>query len=188
MRHTRSIALSALVLTATSSFGQAPALQVTPKSAVSTRLLPGTRSAVLSSIEGKALNAVNAPMSEAGVRLRDARYGRIVQTTLTDKQGVFAFHEIDPGTYVVEVMGPGANTVLASSPLINIGTGEALSALVRVPFSTSTLAGVLGSSQSAASAITNAATAVTAAAAASNVGAQTLIGAAATSTNTTNGR
>lgn len=188
MRHMFSIALSAVALAATPAFAQAPALKVMPKSAVSTKLLPGTRSSVLSTIEGKALNAVNVPMSEAGVRLRDARYGQIVQTTLTDKQGAFVFHEIDPGTYVVEVMGRGANTVIASSPLINVGTGEALSALVRVPFQASSLAGVLGSSQSAVSAITNAATAVTAAAAASNVGAQTLIGAAATSTNTTNGR
>lgn len=188
MRHMLLIAMSAVALTATPALAQAPALNVTSKSAVSTRLLPGTRSTVLSTIEGKALNAINVPMAQTGVRLRDARYGQIVQTTLTDKQGAFVFHQIDPGTYVVEVMGPGANTVVASSPLINVGTGEALSALVKVPFQTSSLAGVLGSSQSAASAITNAATAVTAAAAASNIGAQTLIGAAATSTNTTNGR
>ena len=188
MRYTLSIAFSALAVAATSSFAQTPALNVTPKSATSAKLLPGTRSTVLSTIQGKALNAVNTPMVETGVRLRDARYGRIVQTTFTDKQGAFVFHEIDPGTYVVELMGPGVNSVLASSPLINVGTGEALSALVRVPFQTSTLAGVLGSSQSAASAITNAASAVTAAAAASNIGAQTLIGAAATSTNPTNGR
>jgi hypothetical protein len=102
--------------------------------------------------------------------------------------GAFIFREIDPGTYVVEVMGPGANTVIASSPLINVGTGETISSLVRVPFQTSTLAGVLGSSQSAASAITNAAQVVTAAAAASNIGAQTLIGVPATTTTPANGR
>jgi hypothetical protein len=78
--------------------------------------------------------------------------------------------------------------VVASSSLINVGTGDALSALVKVPFQTSTLAGLLGNSQSAASAITNAAQVVTAAAAASNIGAQTLAGAAATSTSATNGR
>ncbi len=188
MRYTLSIALSALAVASVPSFAQTSALNVSPKSAASAKLLPGTRAGVLSTIEGKALTAVNTPMVETGVRLRDARYGRIVQATFTDKQGAFVFHEIDPGTYVVELMGPGANTVLASSPLINVGTGEALSALVRVPFQTSSLAGLLGSSQSAASAITNAASAVTAAAAASNIGAQTLIGAAATSTTTANGR
>jgi hypothetical protein len=188
MRHTFSIALSALALAAVPSFAQTSALTVTPKAAASMKLLPGTRAGVLSTIEGKALNAVNAPMNEAGVRLRDARYGRIVNTTLTDKQGAFIFREIDPGTYVVEVMGPGANTVIASSPLINVGTGETISSLVRVPFQTSTLAGVLGSSQSAASAITNAAQVVTAAAAASNIGAQTLIGVPATTTTSANGR
>jgi hypothetical protein len=188
MRHTLSIALSALALAATSSFAQTPPLKVAPKSAASAKLLPGTRVSVLSSIEGKALNAVNVPLTETGVRLRDARSGRIVQNTVTDKQGAFSFKEIDPGTYVVEVMGPGQSAVVASSALINVGTGDALSALVRVPFQTSALAGLLGNSQSAASAITNAAQVVTAAAAASNIGAQTFSGAAATSTSTTNGR
>jgi len=187
MRKTLSIAFSMVALAAATSFAQAPVLNVTPKSATATRLLPGTRSGVLSTIEGKALNSVNSPMTDTGVRLRDARSGQILQTTLTDKQGAFIFREIDPGTYVVEIVGPG-KTVLASSPLINIGTGEALSALVRVPFQASTLTGVLGGSQSAASAITNAAWLVTTAAAAGNVGAQTLSGAAATTTTTSNGR
>jgi Carboxypeptidase regulatory-like domain len=187
MRHTLSIALSVLAFGVAPSFAQAPTVTVTGKSAASTKLLPGTRSSVLSTIEGKALNSVNSPMTETSVRLRDARSGQIVQTTLTDKQGAFIFRELDPGTYVVEIVGPG-KTVLASSGLINIGTGEAVSAVVRVPFQTSTLAGLLGNSQSAASAITNAAQVVTAAAAAGNIGAQTLSGAASTSTTTTNGR
>ena len=186
MRHTLSIALCALALTPGLSVAQAPAVKVTPNSSATAKLLPGTRSSVLSTIEGKAVNAVNGPMTDATVRLRDARSGRIVNTTTTDKLGAFAFHEIDPGTYVVELMNN--NAVLASSPLLNVGTGDAVSALVRVPFTTSSVAGVLGSSQSAASAITNAAQVVTAAAAASNIGAQTLVGAASTSTNATNGR
>jgi hypothetical protein len=186
MRHTLSIALCSLALTPGVSFAQAPPLRLTPNSSATAKLLPGTRTNVLSTIEGTAVNAVNAPMSDTKIRLRDARYGRIVNTTTTDQAGAFAFHEIDPGTYVVELMNN--NAVLASSPLLNVGTGDAVSALVRVPFTTSTLAGVLGSSQTAAAALTNAAQVVTAAAAASNITAQTLIGVPATSTNATNGR
>ena len=181
-----SIVLCSLALTGGLSFAQAPAVKVTPNSSASTKLLPGTRTGVLSTIEGKAMNAVNTPMSGATVRLRDARAGRIVNTTTTDKLGAFVFREIDPGTYVVELMNN--NAVIASSPLLNVGTGDAVSALVRVPFTASTVAAVLGSSQTTAAAITNAAQVVTAAAAASNVAAQTMVGAAATSTNATNGR
>jgi len=175
-----SIAFCLLALSGGLSFAQAPAantpaVRVTPNSSATAKLLPGTRTSVLSTIEGKALNALNVPMPATTVRLRDARVGRIENTTTTDKQGTFVFHEIDPGTYVVELMNN--NAVVASSPLLNVGAGDAVSALVRVPFTAST-----------ATTITNAAQVVTAAAAASNVAAQTMIGAAATSTNTTNGR
>jgi SdrD B-like protein len=180
-----SIALCSLALMGGLSFAQVP-VKVTPTSSATAKLLPGTRTGVLSTIEGKAISAVNTPMAGTTVRLRDARAGRIVNTTTTDKLGAFAFHEIDPGTYVVELMNN--NAVIASSPLLNVGTGDAVSALVRVPFTTSTVASALGSSQSTAAAITNAAQVVTAAAAASNVAAQTFVGAAATSTNATNGR
>jgi len=180
-----SITICSLAFTGGLAFAQAPA-NVTPNSSATARLLPGTRSGVLSTIEGKAMTAVNTPMSGTTVRLRNARAGTIVNTMTTDRFGAFAFRDLDPGTYVVELMNN--NAVIASSPLLNVGTGDAISALVRVPFTTSPIAGVLGSSQTAAAAITNAAQVVTAAAAASNVAAQTLVGAAATSTNVTNGR
>jgi hypothetical protein len=182
MRHSLSATVFVLALGAT-LFAQAPAVNLAK--AAAPKLLPGTRTGVLSTIEGKALNALNLPMPDAAVRLRDARSGRIVNTTLTDKQGVYAFHDIDPGTYVVELTAN--KVVVGSSQLLNVGTGDAVSALVRVPFQVPALASALGA-QTTAGGITNAAQAVTAAAAASNIAAQTLIGAAATSTSTTNGR
>jgi len=182
MRNTLSATVYVLAL-ATTCFAQAPAVNVAK--AAAPKLLPGTRSSVLSTIEGKALNALNLPMPKTDVRLRDARSGRIVNTTLTDNQGVFVFHEIDPGTYVVELTAN--KVVVGSSQLLNIGTADAVSATVRVPFQLSALANAL-SAPSTAAAVSNTAQVVTAAAAASNVAAQTLIGAAATSTSTTNGR
>jgi len=164
---------------------QTCALPILTKTAAS-KLLPGTRSNVLSTIQGKAFNALHLPMANTNVRLRDARSGGIANTTITDTQGVFVFHEVDPGTYVVELMAN--KIVVGSSQLLNVGAGDALSAMVTMPFQTSAVAGALGGTQSAAAAITNAAQVVTAAAAASNIGAQTLTGAAATSTSTTNGR
>ena len=182
MRHILSATVYVLALGAT-SFAQAPAANVAK--AAAPRLLPGTRPGVLSTIEGKALNPLNLPMANTDVRLRDARSGRIVNTTLTDKQGTYVFHDVDPGTYVVELTAN--KVVVGSSQLLNVGTGDAVSAMVRVPFQASALATALGS-QTTAAGITNAAQTVTAAAAASNIAAQTLIGAAATSTSTTNGR
>src|SRR5689334_19965968 len=62
---------------------------------------PGTRIV----ISGNALTATNAPLSGAAVRLRDARYGRILDSQTTDAAGVFEFKPVDPGSYVVELLG-----------------------------------------------------------------------------------
>lgn len=184
MRHTllmtAKLATAALALSASVS-AQSPA-------AAAPKLLPGTRPNVLSSIRGNVMNGSNGPLTDATVRLRDARYGRIVELVTTDKKGAFSFASVDPGNYVVEVMGPG-NSVVASSQLMNVGTGETLSALVRIPYKIPALAGLLGNtSQSTASAVSSAAQAVTAAAAASNTVAEALAGAPATATRAANGR
>ena len=181
MRRISVIAIALLVLIAASSNAQT--------AATASKLLPGTKSGVLSSIQGTATNATNGSMADTFVRLRDARYGRIVNSTLTDKQGVFVFRGVDPGNYVVEVMNPANNAVLASSQMLNVGTGEAISALIKMPFRIPPIAGLLGnSSQTTAQAVSTAAQAVTAAAASSNTVAQTLTGQPSTSTTTNNAR
>src|SRR3954470_21216516 len=58
----------------------------------------------LTTIQGNALNSTNGQLSNVVVRLRDARFGRIVDSQLTDKSGMFAFKAIDPGSYVVEII------------------------------------------------------------------------------------
>src|SRR5688572_32774018 len=77
----------------------------TPARASLPRLLPGTSASVFASIHGNALNSTNGALPDSLVRLRDARYGRIVSTQTTDKAGLFDFGAIDPGTYVVELIG-----------------------------------------------------------------------------------
>ncbi|HXD72800.1 MAG TPA: hypothetical protein VN628_03645 [Vicinamibacterales bacterium] len=182
MRRISAIAV-ALVLCASWSHAQAPV------AAAASKLLPATRGAVLSSIQGSALNSMNGSMADTFVRLRDARYGRIVNSTLTDKQGVFVFRGVDPGNYVVEVMNPANNAVLASSQMLNVNTGEAISALVKMPFRIPPIAGLLGNStQTTAQAVSTAAQAVTAAAASSNTVAQTLAGEPSTSNTSNNAR
>lgn len=96
-------------------------------------------------IQGNALNSTNGSLNDALVRLRDARYGRIVDAQITDKSGMFAFKAVDPGTYIVEVIA-NDQTVLAASQLLNINAGEAVSAVVKLPFRIPPFAGVIGNS------------------------------------------
>ena len=174
MRTTIVITVSVLAM-ATSLYAQAPAAVAAAK------LLPGTRAGLLSSIQGNAVTSTNGSLANTFVRLRDARFGHIVDTVMTDKSGMFAFRGVDPGSYVVEVMSPANNTVLASSPMLNVSSGEAVSALVKLPFRIPAFAGLLGNtSQTTAQAVSSAAQAVTAAAASSNTVAETLVGAEAT--------
>jgi hypothetical protein len=150
------------------------------------RLLPGTKPGVLSTISGKAINALNAPVSTTLIRLRDVRFGRVVATTLTDKAGQFEFTGVDTGSYLVEMMSPSSDVVLASSSILYVGSGEILSTLLKMPFSSPALGTLLSTSTpSALSAVTTAAQAITAAAASSNTPAATPAGEPATSQNPT---
>ena len=138
-----------------------------PSSASTARLLPGTRTNVFSTIRGSALSSTNGPLPSRVVRLRDVRFGRVVDTQLTDDAGMFAFITVDPGSYVVEVMG-NEQTVLAASQIISVNAGDAVTTVVKLPFNVTPFAGSL---RHAASAV-----AVTGAAIAAGVLATTVAG------------
>ena len=121
------------------------------------KLLPGTKTGVLTTIQGNALNSTNGGLPDSLVRLRDARFGRIVDTQMTDKSGLFAFKVLDPGTYVIEIVDPAQSQVLAASQLINVNAGEAISAVVKLPFRIPPFAGVIGNTASQAAAVTTSA-------------------------------
>ena len=108
------------------------------------RLLPGTRADVFTTIQGNALTSTNASLANAIVRLRDARAGYIVGTQTTDQSGLFTFRTIDPGSYIVEIIDTNQASVLAASQVLNAGPGEAISAVVKLPFRIPSFAGVLG--------------------------------------------
>ena len=171
-----SLAVASLIAAGTLSVGaQQPAAP-----AMVARAMAGTtitRAAVakvrttdLTSIQGNALSSTNGPLNDIGVRLRDARFGRIVDTQLTDKSGLFVFKAIDPGSYIVEVMA-NDQTVLAASQLLNVNAGEAVSAVVKLPFRLPPFGGGLVGSSS-----TPSATAISAQAAASGIVAVTPTG------------
>ena len=127
----------------------APARITTP------RILPGTRSNVFSAIQGNALTSTNGALANASVRLRDARAGQIIETQMTDRSGLFAFPSLEPGSYIVEIMGQDQYSVLAASQILNVGPGEAASAVVKLPFRIPPFAGILGNSTPSAAAVTS---------------------------------
>ena len=86
------------------------------------------------------------------------RLGRAVQNAVTDRFGAFEFRGLEPGSYVVELMGSGSD-VLAATPIINLNSGDSVAALVKLPFKNPPLAGAFGKSLPAALAITSAAVA-----------------------------
>jgi hypothetical protein len=153
----RIVAAASLLLVAAGSgsvFAQRQT-PLAPRTAVKSpapKLLPGTRSSVLTTIQGNALDSSNGPMPSTLVRLRDARIGRVVDTQLTDTSGLFAFKVFDPGSYIVEMIG-NDQTLLAASQILNVNAGEAVSAVVKLPFRVPPFAGLIGSSSPASAAL-----------------------------------
>jgi hypothetical protein len=141
--------------------GDSTRVAIPAASAVAPRALASARVISSTTIQGNTLTSTNGVLPNAAVRLRDARTGRIRDTQVTDRAGLFTFHSVEPGTYVVEIVGSD-QTVLAASQILNVESGDSLSAVVKLPFSTSLLGGLLGHTVQSA-------TAVAAAAAASGV-------------------
>jgi len=119
--------------------------------------LPGTRTTAQNTIEGTALDSSNAPLRRAAVRLRDARYGRIVASQQTDAMGQFAFRNVDPGTYIVELVDK--DKVLAASPLLNVDSGDIATAILKLPFRIPPGGGFFGTTTASVAAIAAAAAA-----------------------------
>ncbi len=129
--------------------------RATPARIDGPRLLPGTRPDVFSVIQGNALTSSNGALANASVRLRDARFGQIVGTQVTDQAGLFAFRAIDPGSYIVEIIDTNQASVLAASQVLNAGPGQAISAVVKLPFRLPPFAGVLGTRPATLGAVTS---------------------------------
>jgi hypothetical protein len=127
---------------------------VAPAQPRTAKMLPGTRPNVFSAIQGNALDTTDGALANAAVRLRDARFGQIITTQTTDQSGLFAFRTVDPGSYIVEIMGADQSSVLAASQVLNVGPGEAVSAVVKLPYKMPPLAGILGNSTPSAGSLT----------------------------------
>ena len=96
------------------------------------RTLPGTPQSVFAVIQGSAISAANTMIAGGIVRLRDIKFGRITDVQTTDAAGHFAFTSVDPGSYVVELLGKDEK-VLAASDIVTVEAGRNRSTIVRVP-------------------------------------------------------
>jgi Carboxypeptidase regulatory-like domain len=112
-----------------------------------------------SSIQGRTLNSANQPLPKTPVRLRDARHGRILETQVSDATGHFTFRDVEPGTYIVELLSSDEQTVLAASQLISVNAGDLASTFVKLPFRAPLLAGLLGPTPGSAAIVMGAAAA-----------------------------
>ena len=135
------IAASTLSLAAQQQAGTPTATRVV-RSTVTRSALAKVKGNALTTIQGNALNSANGQLNDVVVRLRDARFGRIVDTQVTDKSGMFAFKAVDPGSYIVEIVS-NDQTILAASQLVSVNAGEAASAVVKLPLRIPPFAGLM---------------------------------------------
>lgn len=147
----------------------APSTTPKPFALPGARVVPGTRN-VPPTIHGNAVTSSDAALANTTVRLRDARLGRVVNTQITDPDGHFSFTTIDPGSYVVELMGRDRTTVVAASDIINVNAGDVATAVVKLPVRLPPLAALAGGGPSAL--------AIAAEAAAAGILATTVVGTA----------
>jgi len=110
------------------------------------RLSAETHTNIPTTIQGTASGADGKPAPNTFVRLRDARHGAVVDTQITDQLGTFTFRGVEPGSYVVEIMGNDRKTPLATSDIFSVNAGDAVMAVVKLPLRGLPFAGILSSS------------------------------------------
>jgi hypothetical protein len=85
----------------------------------------------VTSIQGNAWTAENAPIAHARLRLRDVSSGKIQAVTIANEAGQFTFGNIEPGSYAVELVNDSA-AVLAVGHVFSIAPGEVVATFVRL--------------------------------------------------------
>src|SRR5215471_16808792 len=91
-------------------------------------------------IVGTAWNADYTPIKGAHLRLRNVVTGKIVSVTKANAAGEFTFDNVEPGSYVIELVSD-SDRVEAIGNVFTIGPGETVATFVRLG---STVRGVAG--------------------------------------------
>jgi hypothetical protein len=99
--------------------------------AVSATGVAGGPAAASTTIQGNVWTADNAPIPNAKLRLRNVITGKIAAVAQANDAGQFTFSDIEPASYVVELVNDSA-AVLAVGHLFSIGSGETVATFVRL--------------------------------------------------------
>ena len=90
------------------------------------------RAAPAAAVQGNAWTAQNTAVPHARLRLRDVETGKIASAAQANEAGLFAFGNVEPGAYVVELVD-GLGKVLAVGSRFAIASGESVTTFVRLP-------------------------------------------------------
>jgi hypothetical protein len=155
----KSLAAGTLVVSLASPAGAQTAVSAqSPSRITKPTVLPGTPASAFATIHCQALTATNQPLANVSLRVRDARLGRIITTQKTDAEGRVGFDQMDPGSYIIELIGDD-QTIRATSQLLHVNAGEVIATVVRLPSRLAVFAGLLSHSAPQAAAIAAAAAA-----------------------------
>jgi hypothetical protein len=155
---TRALSVGALLVVATLSTSAEQS--IAPRRVAASAAVPRTISGTLADvaeIDGTALDSTNGALSNAHVRLRDARFGRVVDRQITDRHGMFAFRNLAPGDYVAELLSADEYETLVASELLILNGGDTTAIILKLPFRIPPFAAVLSSASPRAVALTLAA-------------------------------
>lgn len=97
----------------------------------SKRVRASASAVVGTTILGTAWRADNTPIPQARVRLRNVTTGRVEATTIANGRGQFTFSNIEPGSYVIELVNDEGR-VLALGQVFSLGPGETVATFVRL--------------------------------------------------------
>jgi hypothetical protein len=88
---------------------------------------------------GYARDAAANVLPDRVTQLRELSRGTVVGYARTNERGQFAYHDLPPGTYIVELLAPAGN-VLAVSDALTIASGEIVLTVVQLTASTRSFA------------------------------------------------
>jgi hypothetical protein len=83
------------------------------------------------SILGAAWTADNTPIRQASLRLRNIVSGKVQATTIANDTGQFAFANVPPGSYVVELLNASGHVEVVGQ-MFTIAQGETVATFVRI--------------------------------------------------------